>query len=648
MNKKIKILHLEDSLKDSELIRSTIEIGGIGYDYFLVDNEKDYLKILETEKINIILSDFSLPDFNGEEALKVVREKYPHISFVFVSGTMGEDAAINALLNGATDYVLKNKLERLVPAINRAIYERELENKRIQAEEALQETRDGLVEAQTVAHLGSWDWDIVKDEIKGSEEFYRLFDVKPDEIFRFAQFTERLHPDDIELVQNNVADATKKNLPYDTDYRVKLSGGGWRNINAKGQVFSDAEGKPVRMVGTCLDITERKQAEDVIMLEKDLYIDLVKSMPFGVYRIRVFSPETWKKNAWKSSENTPYSMELISDRYCEILGVSKETITKNHGILNDLVHPEEKDVFAKLNEDANSSLSKFHWEGRIVNDGIIRWVSFESLPRVLENGDVIWTGSVQDITEQKQAEEKIIKLNEELEQRVIQRTAQLETANKELEAFSYSVSHDLRAPLRGIDGFSLALYEDYYKELDVQAKNYIDRIRTATKKMDRLIDSLLKLSRVSRFELKVEKVNLSEIAKEISESIKNTDEVRNAEFIIKNNLYIKADKYLLHIVLENLLNNAWKFTSKKEKSTIEFGAIEENSKPIYFVKDNGVGFDMKYSSKLFGAFQRLHSSKDYPGTGIGLATVQRIILRHNGKIWVESVLNKGTTFYFTL
>jgi PAS domain S-box-containing protein len=341
-------------------------------------------------------------------------------------------------------------------------------------------------------------------------------------------------------------------------------------------------------------------------------------------------------------------MELISDRYCEILGVSKETITKNPGTLNDLVHPEEKDVFAKLNEDANSSLSKFHWEGRIVNDGIIRWVSFESLPRVLENGDVIWTGSIQDITERKQAEEKIIKLNEELEMRVIERTSQLEQANKELEAFSYSVSHDLRSPLRGIDGFSLALYEDYYKELDDKAKDYIERIRTATKRMDALIDSLLKLSRVSHFELKNESVNLSAIAKEISESIRSADKVRNAEFIIKNNLYIKGDKYLLHIVLENLLNNAWKFTSKNEKTIIEFGVFEENSKPIYFIKDNGVGFDMKYSNKLFGAFQRLHSSKDYPGTGIGLATVQRIIHRHNGKIWFESELNKGTTFYFTL
>ena len=151
----------------------------------------------------------------------------------------------------------------------------------------------------------------------------------------------------------------------------------------------------------------RKQAEEVIMIEKELYLDLVKSMPSGVYRIRVSSPETWKKNAWKSSENAPYSMELISDRYCEILGVSKETITINPGILNDLVHPEEKDVFAKLNEDANSSLSKFHWEGRIVNNGNIRWVSLESLPRVLENGDVIWTGSIQDITDRKLSEEEI-------------------------------------------------------------------------------------------------------------------------------------------------------------------------------------------------------------------------------------------------
>lgn len=238
--------------------------------------------------------------------------------------------------------------------------------------------------------------------------------------------------------------------------------------------------------------------------------------------------------------------------------------------------------------------------------------------------------------------------NQKLESEVAERTSQLQTANKELEAFSYSVSHDLRAPLRGIDGFSQILLEDYQEKLDDTGKDYIARIRAATTKMDELIDSLLKLSRISRFEMKFEKVNLSLIVRKITNDLKQSDQSRITEFIIPENITAFGDVSLLNIVFENLLSNAWKFTSKKDKTVIEFGFFTENSKTIYYVKDNGVGFDMQYANKLFSAFQRLHSDKEYPGTGVGLTTVQRIIRRHSGDIWAESLLNVGTTFYFTL
>ena len=278
------------------------------------------------------------------------------------------------------------------------------------------------------------------------------------------------------------------------------------------------------------------------------------------------------------------------------------------------------------------------------------WAGSYSFSPIRDKDDKI-VGSVvvgRDITERKRGEEEILKLNSELEQRVIDRTSQLANSNKELEAFSYSVSHDLRAPLRGIDGFSLALFEDYYNELDETAKNYIERIRNATKKMDGLIDSLLTLARISRLEMNLVKVNLSEIVRGIANGLTEGDESRKVQFIIPENITAMGDPNLLKIVMENLLNNAWKFTSKKENTIIEFGILKEKSNTTYYVKDNGIGFDMQYASKLFSAFQRLHSDKEYPGTGVGLTTVQRIIRRHNGDIHAESKMNEGTTFYFTL
>ena len=240
------------------------------------------------------------------------------------------------------------------------------------------------------------------------------------------------------------------------------------------------------------------------------------------------------------------------------------------------------------------------------------------------------------------------KHSQQLERQVAERTLQLQAANKELEAFSYSVSHDLRAPLRGIDGFSHMLLEDYQEKLDDTGKDYIARIRAAAKKMDGLIDSLLKLSRLSRFEMNFKEVNLSLIVQEIASDLKESDKSRKATFIVQEDVMAMCDAELLKIVFENLLSNAWKFTSKRDETVIEFGTLKEDSKTVYYIKDNGVGFDMMYVNKLFSAFKRLHSDKEYPGTGVGLTTVQRIIRRHNGEIWARGEVENGATFYFTI
>ena len=249
-----------------------------------------------------------------------------------------------------------------------------------------------------------------------------------------------------------------------------------------------------------------------------------------------------------------------------------------------------------------------------------------------------------DITQRKQAEEKLKHALAELERA----NAQLAATNQELEAFSYSVSHDLRSPLRSIDGFSQALLEDYKDKFDETGQDFLQRLRNASQKMGELIDGLLKLSRLTRSEMHRESVDLSALAEEITSRLQETRRERRAKFTIDKGLSVNGDPELLRVLLENLLSNAWKFTRKKPETKIKFGAVQNNGKKTYFVKDNGAGFDMTYSDKLFGAFQRLHDSKDYPGTGIGLATVQRIINRHGGTIHAEGNPGKGATFYFTL
>ncbi len=244
--------------------------------------------------------------------------------------------------------------------------------------------------------------------------------------------------------------------------------------------------------------------------------------------------------------------------------------------------------------------------------------------------------------------EEVKKHTLQLEHIVSERTAELQSANKELEAFSYSVSHDLRAPLRAIDGFSLALLEDYSDKLDNEGKHHLQRVRNGATEMAQLIDDLLNLSRISRRELTRGSVDMSKIVKSITDKLNSSEPDRKAVFNIADNIHAAGDSNLLKIVMKNLLNNAWKFTSKKKNATIEFGVLETEGKTVYYIKDNGVGFDMKYADKLFSPFQRLHRKEDYPGTGIGLATVRRIILKHGGSIWAESELGKGAAFYFTV
>jgi PAS domain S-box-containing protein len=376
------------------------------------------------------------------------------------------------------------------------------------------------------------------------------------------------------------------------------------------------------------EIAERKQAEETVK-ESEQRLDL----------------------ALDSAQMGAWDLDLINDtavrslKHDQIFGYSSLQPQWGSEIFLTHVVPEDRDLVKKRFDEAFAT-SHLSMECRIIwPDQSRHWIAAQG--RVYRNhkGDPVrMMGVVTDITERKQAEDAIRKLNEDLQGQ----TSQLQAANKEMEAFSYSVSHDLRAPLRHVDGFSQILLEDYAEKLDDQGRRYLHQVREASQRMAQLIDDLLNLSRITRSELRRQSVDLSRMVETVAEALKKTEPDRAVEFVIQKGMTTEGDARLLRVLLDNLLGNAWKYTGKRSEARIEFGRTARDGKAAYFVRDNGAGFDMAYVHKLFGAFQRLHSVSEFPGTGIGLATVQRIVHRHGGQVWAEGVLDQGATFYFTL
>lgn len=419
------------------------------------------------------------------------------------------------------------------------------------------------------------------------------------------------------------------------EYRILTADNREKWVWEQGNPVFNSAGEVEALEGLIIDITDRKLMEQALLKGKQQYENLVSRIPVGIYILH-------------STPDGAFALEYVSPRMAEMLNLNVEKLLAETQTVFQAIHPDDREGFISLNLEGIQLKKPFDWKGRFLVDGMVRWLHFVSSPELLENGDILWHGLVVDITEQKKAQQEINQMNAELEQRVKQRTLQLENSNRELEAFSYSVSHDLRAPLRGIDGWSLALLEDYNHLLDDKGHLYLARVRNESQRMGILIDDLLKLSQVNRIDMNKVKLNISEIAQTITLRLREYNSSRICEFIIEPGLDAWGDPQMLEIALTNLLDNAYKFTGSKELAKIEFGVQQMNDIPTYYVRDNGVGFNMVYAKKLFGAFQRMHSHADFPGSGIGLATVQRIITRHGGRIWAESKQGEGTTFFFTL
>jgi PAS domain S-box-containing protein len=384
------------------------------------------------------------------------------------------------------------------------------------------------------------------------------------------------------------------------------------------------------------EIVERKRTEEKLREQEMVLSDILEVTLSGYWDL-----------------NVPANTEYLSPAFKKMFGYEDHELPNSPETWQKLIFPEDLPV-------ALSSLDrhiKSHGQTPFCNElryrhknGSTVWVICAG--RVIEwaedGSPIRVVGCHVDITERMQVEEELRKYQERLEDLVSERTVALSVTNRELEAFSYSVSHDLRTPLRSMDGYSQMLLEDYGDRLDEEGKNYLRQIRGASQRMGELINDLMQLSRINQAEIHRELVDLSELVRSVAATLQQNQPERKVEFSIQSSVTGWGDKHLLVIVLENLLSNALKFTTHQSLGRIEFGTTRQGKKNIYFVRDNGVGFDMKSAEKLFSPFQRLHSDKDFPGTGVGLSTVRRIIQRHGGQIWAEAEVEKGATFYFTL
>jgi PAS domain S-box-containing protein len=499
----LRMLIVEDSKDDANLLLHTVRSGGYEPVYEVVDTEPAMRAALESQDWDLITSDHAMPSFSAPVALALAQELRRNVPLIIVSGEIDLNLAVSLMKAGARDYVQKTSLARLVPVIDRVLRDTESYRSQERMQRALQtsETR-----------------------------YRRLFETAQDGIL--------------------ILDADTGRITDVNPFLVKM---------------------------------------------------------LGYSREQCLGKKLWELGAFKDTEACESGfVQLQRDQYIRYEDLPLET-----------------------------------------SDGQSIEVEFVSNVYLVDDQKVIQC-NVREITERVHAEAKLRVLNVELEQRVHARTAELEAVNKELGTFNYSVSHDLCAPLRRIRGFVDALEQGYAAKLDSEGQRLIQIIGASAEHMNTLIDALLRLVGFSRDQLKPQATNLSKLVRLIGAELQQSDPTRQVEFVVAEDIMAIGDPAMLRVVMENLLGNAWKFTSKQATARIEFGSVGQGDKVATFVSDNGAGFNMKYADKLFGAFQRFHIQADFPGTGIGLASVQRIVHRHGGRIWAQSTVGRGTTFYFTL
>lgn len=504
---------------------------------------------------------------------------------------------------------------------------------RKQAEEELRQSRTDLDRAQQVGQIGSWRLDIGRNILTWSDENYRIFGIPKETPLTYEAFLAAIHPEDREYVDARWH-AALGGMPYDIEHRIVVDGQvKW--VRERAFLELDDEGGLLGGFGITHDITERKLTEQVLRDSDQRMRLATEATGVGIWEWHVPAGRI----KWDAEMFRIYGIAPTEDGFVD------------YGVWRDSVLPEDLALQEEILQDTCRRLGSGSREFRIQrhDDGEIRHIRAVEAVRTNADGQIEWlVGTNLDITERRLADEKIQQLNTRLEQRVRERTSQLEAANRELEAFSYSVSHDLRAPLRAVIGFVRLIQNAYAETLDAEGHRLLGVVAGEALRMGRLIDDLLAFSRMGRQQVAHTSVDMAAIVCAEFENLTVASTEAAPCLILKPLPPAQGDPVMLRQVFANLLGNAVKFTRGKASATIEVGGESHEGWTTYYVKDNGVGFDEKYGHKLFGVFQRLHSANDFEGNGVGLALVQRIVHRHGGQVRAEGTPNAGATFYFTL
>jgi PAS domain S-box-containing protein len=502
---------------------------------------------------------------------------------------------------------------------------------RKQVEKKLASLNERIATATRTSQVGIWDWDIPNNVLTWDDQMYALYGVsKTDFEGAYEAWAKGLHPDDRVFGEKQTQLALQGTKDYDTQFRLIWPDGSIRHVKAKGEVFRNQQGEPIRMVGINFDITELILAQKALIDSEEKFRKAFAINPDAITITR-------KHDGMYMSVNNGFS---------QIFGYEEnEVVGKTSLEINIWKKSLDRAKFVKaLNERGlveNFEVSLLTKDGRLI-EGLVSSIMIDI------GGDEHILSTTKDVTLLKQAEDEVRKLNDTLEKRVEERTAQLEAANRELEAFSYSVSHDLRAPLRHINGYVDLLNGRFQEQLPDKAQHYLATISAASKQMGTLIDDLLQFSRTGRQEMRKSCFPMNRVVDDVLERMKPDTSNRKICWEIQEMPEVFGDQAMLKQVWANLLDNAVKYTRNVEKTVVSIRFDDMGDRFVFSVRDNGVGFDMKYANKLFGVFQRLHSQAEFEGTGIGLANVHRIMQKHGGSVWAESEPGNGATFYFSL